>query len=31
MPIRNKKNAEEQLYTLYAQISEKFPEVKLGV
>ena len=31
LAIRNKKNAEEQLYTLFAQVSERFPDVKVGI
>ena len=31
LAIKNKKNAEEQLYTLFAQVSERFPDVKVGI
>lgn len=31
LAIRNRKNAEEQLYTLFAQVSERFPDVKVGI
>ena len=31
LSIKNRKNAEEQLYTLFAQVSERFPDVKVGI
>ena len=31
LAIKNRKNAEEQLYTLFAQVSERFPDVKVGI